>query len=501
MGGRTERAKGAAMKVARSVPRLVGSRGPLASGGSAASSTAAAGSAGVAGSAAAAAIAPLSASDYFCCPLWVWDSARPAGKRLQEVVAELSVALFWKPASAVDTGAAGHPFPLTSDVDAEFLPLYRGQSSVDYPFAPDGLSSVAKGRVAFLVRSRVPGKDGECSVCLVAADVAKAERCVAAVKLRLQTWRDLSTLPAPPGAAGKLGLAPPQRDHTGLSRLVSQLAPALTSVVAEVGGGIKAAGHAIDEAGLVRLGESLPLAGPVIALAACIARTCVRYAANKEAALEVLQGAHELSFRVLVYLQRNVRLISQRQLVLDDFVKALSDLESFVAGVLLRSRSRRRRSAAALGAGGSTSWQAELDGIRRQFRDAIVDAIDAKEDLQLGRETSLWRRPWPLMCQDLSPHTSAATLAELDKQLLGPGAQGTVGRVVLLSGLPGVGKTHAAQQFALRHEDDYSGGLVMLNADNPSEASHSLDHARLPSWVKTSAELQEFTRRNVAQHG
>lgn len=41
----------------------------------------------------------------------------------------------------------------------------------------------------------------------------------------------------------------------------------------------------------------------------------------------MLQDADELAFRVLIYLQRNVQLISQRQLVLDDLFKVLSDLE------------------------------------------------------------------------------------------------------------------------------------------------------------------------------
>lgn len=93
MAGQKERAKGAAKNVARSVPRLVGSRRPVAMGGAAASSSAASGSAGVPGRATAASITPLSASDCFGCPLWVWDPARLAGKRLQEVVAELSAAL------------------------------------------------------------------------------------------------------------------------------------------------------------------------------------------------------------------------------------------------------------------------------------------------------------------------------------------------------------------------------------------------------------------------
>lgn len=103
------------------------------------------------------------------------------------------------------------------------------------------------------------------------------------------------------------------------------------------------------------------------------------------------------------------------------------------------------------------------------------------------------------MCDDLSPHTSAATLAEQDELLMASGTQWTGGRVVLLSGIPGVRKTHAAQTFALRHQDEDCGGLEMHNADHPSEASHSLDHARFQSWVKTSGDLHEFLRRNVAQ--
>lgn len=124
------------------------------------------------------------------------------------------------------------------DVDAELLPQYRGESEVAYPFDPYGFSSVANDRVALRVCSPVHGEGGKRSVCFVAAHVAEAERCVAASMLRLQMWSDISTQSVP----------------------------------------------AVDQAVIVRLGKSRLLAGPVIAFAACIARTCLWYAAIKEAA-------------------------------------------------------------------------------------------------------------------------------------------------------------------------------------------------------------------------
>lgn len=472
----------------------------------------------------------VSSLPQFCGgPLrWIPRLRRPKGGRVEStsgvpVVVELACGLYWRRTddpgrasvggSSGTTASAGHGnASLANDGAAHYFPVLRGRSSVD--ILPDSawLSSPLACAGFEVTSPAIDGDGGRASVTCYTASRKEAQQWVDAIQAWLLPWRDVAARAATCFAS--------RADCGGASSAVgeAELRAAMVTCTAAVaavhvaGGFVKAFGHAMaDHAELIRVGEAIPVAGPAFALLATIARQMDRYREEREAVSDVLKTIARLTNLAATALGTIVdtSLSGLAVVSVEDVLMEL-ELAAVHIQVFLHSK-EERRNMLLLGMAGPRAIAARLDKLQSML--GTVVGVDGRVVLseiasQLAGMTATvpWTRPWPYVQAtvntDAKLYKNDAVVGALNKVFGRKDKDSTSVLVAVLSGQAGVGKSETAKCYIREQAGHYSGGVVLLNVDNPTLARESLrSMSGLPAEVVDSVSLKEYLRHNTSEHG
>jgi len=250
------------------------------------------------------------------------------------------------------------------------VPLPRGRTEVRVLDEPGG----ARVALAIIVR-RAAGTAVEEQWHLRTSSSASASGWVERIKPWLVSWGELvacgrgASLAVLGGreAALHASAAATSISKDALASAGVNLFQLLVGIIKSVGGGVKAWGHALEDKGLIRVGESIPLVGPMLVFLATLCRVVADALAehkSQEAVLAAVVGQAELCIHALCLC---ARFSAADSLIMRRLVTHLSALEGEVVK-LLRFRYRHwRRSVFARQDQAPSAVQARLDDLRAEL--------------------------------------------------------------------------------------------------------------------------------------
>eukprot|EP00170_Pyropia_yezoensis_P005573 contig_22629_g5589 len=393
---------------------------------------------------------------------------------------------------------------MANDGDAHYFPLLRERSKAS--LLPGGASSSSRqAAVGFVVTT--PSATGADSVTFLAATLEDAQQWVTAIQPWLLPWRDVvASAPACfPGRAWDGGASAVSEEALRVATTACTFA---AGAVGAAGGVVKAFGHAMaNHAELIRIGEAIPVAGPAFALLASIARQMHRYRGEAGAVAGVVESTAELislagtSLGLAVRDGRGGSTAMALEDVLMGVERAAVDIQCFC-----HSTSQRRKVLFS-GAAGPKAIAERLESLRTRLISSCTvhtqQMVSLKSECAGATAPTPWEPPWPFVKgathADAKMYKNSEVVAALANFF--ESAQGF--SVGVLSGQAGVGKSEAAKCYMREQKGRFSGGVVLVNADDPSVAVKSLQFMSglPPESVVGSTALKEYLRRNTVTHG
>eukprot|EP00170_Pyropia_yezoensis_P006398 contig_26082_g6419 len=415
-----------------------------------------------------------------------------------------------RPASVGVTSSAIPPagVPVASDDAAHYFPLLRKQSSVC--LLPDSASpSPPLTGAGFKVTSPAIDGDGN-SETFYAASREEAQQWVDAIEPWLLSWRDVAAVAKTCIPAHGVGSVPCSRVSETEVHGAMVACTAAAAAVQVAGAFVKAFGHGMaNHAEIVRVGEAIPVAGPAFAVLAAISRQMLRYRKERAAVAGVVKMITRLTTLASTALEAMVN--SSPGSVVDFTEEVLMELELATEHVQIFLHSKERRFRVLLhGTSGPSAIATRLDQLQWALTAIVgVDNRLVQSSMTASKVAGTmapWMRPWPLV--SAASHTDAklykneAVVRALTEVFERKDKDDKSFLVAVLSGPAGVGKSEAAKCYIREQEGRYMGGVVVINAEDPTLARESLRFmSGLPVDVVDSVLLKNYVSYSSKEHG